>query len=665
MKRILIGFLLLMGGWSPLFAQNFSTASLTTAGVAPACGTTACLTLDVNQNVGGATFTLSGTWSGTISFYGSGDGGVTLVALTVYPSNSTTGVTTATGNGTWQVNPAGYTNLYAIFTTATSGTVVATIRSSVASARAGGGGGGGGTGCVPSGSANYVLLDSGSGACNTSTTASDSGTAFAYTGTGGVTSPKYTAGTDNSAAGTLQLANGSANAHTIFSSGATTTNTIAGFTVVPTTGDLVDCVVSSTTCTLTDAGVLTANVVTDTGTLTSGQVAYGGGTKTITSSANMTFSTAALTLGVSGTAGTLLTFPASGNFTTTWGSAATASNTILGFATAPTTGDLVDCVVSSTTCTLTDAGVLAASIVTGPASATNHGLATFNGTGGKTLESSNTQFTVSATNLTAGSTGVLDLSGATGTAALKVPTTTTNTATAAGVIDYDTTNSNYHAYSGADSLVAVVPTASIPNTGHLLNALVSGGQFLLQDSGIAKTNVVNAGSPGAGVAHFAGSTQTVTSSAVTPADATGNTTGSGNFVLVTSPTLVTPTLGAASATSVSSAAYLTATKCAATGTAASPSVVSCSAAPSGSFSCATNASTATCVIDDTIVTANSAIFIQPSAAAGTLLSVTCNTTADTGLTAPRLASISASTSFTINLGTFGTNPLCFNFFIIN
>lgn len=61
-------------------------------------------------------------------------------------------------------------------------------------------------------------------------------------------------GTDNSAAGTLQLANGSANAHTIWSSGATTTNTIAGFTSVPTTGHAVTCTSSGTTCTLTDGG---------------------------------------------------------------------------------------------------------------------------------------------------------------------------------------------------------------------------------------------------------------------------------------------------------------------------------------------------------------------------------------------------------------------------
>jgi hypothetical protein len=60
---------------------------------------------------------------------------------------------------------------------------------------------------------------------------------------------------------------------------------------------------------------------------------------------------------------------------------------------------------------------------------------------------------------------------------------------------------------------------------------------------IACATCVVATSPGAGVAHFAGSTQTVTSSAVTPSDATGNTTGSGNFVLSNSPTLVTPVLG--------------------------------------------------------------------------------------------------------------------------
>jgi hypothetical protein len=51
-------------------------------------------------------------------------------------------------------------------------------------------------------------------------------------------------------------------------------------------------------------------------------------------------------------------------------------------------------------------------------------------------------------------------------------------------------------------------------------------------------------------------------------------------------------------------------------------------------------------------------------AKGTVLE-TCNTTADTGLTAPRVASRSSGTSFTINLGTFSTDPLCFDYFLVN
>lgn len=68
-------------------------------------------------------------------------------------------------------------------------------------------------------------------------------------------------GTDNVDAGTLRLANGSANAHTILGSAATITNTVNFFATVPVTGDLVSCTTASTTCTLTDAGFLASNVV--------------------------------------------------------------------------------------------------------------------------------------------------------------------------------------------------------------------------------------------------------------------------------------------------------------------------------------------------------------------------------------------------------------------
>lgn len=105
--------------------------------------------------------------------------------------------------------------------------------------------------------------------------------------------------------------------------------------------------------------------------------------------------------------------------------------------------------------------------------------------------------------------------------------------------------------------------------------------------------------------------------------------------------------------------------CSANGTAANPSVVSCAAASAGSFSCATNASTGTCQVNTTVVTANSEIFItqRSDTTTGTRLGVTCNT----GLTSaiPEVTAVTAATSFTINLGTVVTNPECFSYFIIN
>lgn len=62
--------------------------------------------------------------------------------------------------------------------------------------------------------------------------------------------------------GAIQIANASAAAHTLLVSAATTTNNIRFFTVTPTTGDLIDCVGASPTCTLTDSGVLASSVAT-------------------------------------------------------------------------------------------------------------------------------------------------------------------------------------------------------------------------------------------------------------------------------------------------------------------------------------------------------------------------------------------------------------------
>ncbi len=113
--------------------------------------------------------------------------------------------------------------------------------------------------------------------------------------------------------------------------------------------------------------------------------------------------------------------------------------------------------------------------------------------------------------------------------------------------------------------------------------------------------------------------------------------------------------------------YSTVTNCAANGTAANPSVVSCAAASAGMFSCATAASTGTCQVNTTAVTANSEIFITQDQADGGAgqLNVTCNTGADLPAAAPILRAKSAGASFTINLGTVSVNPACFEYHIVN
>lgn len=136
-KLLLIPILLLAVSAHAQQKQNLTAQSTV-------CQTAAsCLAVPVLQYQGGATFTLTGTFSGTVQFEASGDGGTTWVALNVTPSNSSTAVSSATTAGTWQANVVGYTNVRERVSTYTSGTAVASIVVSTVSARGGSGGGGG------------------------------------------------------------------------------------------------------------------------------------------------------------------------------------------------------------------------------------------------------------------------------------------------------------------------------------------------------------------------------------------------------------------------------------------------------------------------------------------------------------------------------------------
>ena len=80
---------------------------------------------------GAAGVQLTGTWTGTIQFEGSVDGG-TFVSLSLIPSSSATGeaaadVTSATANGAFSANIGGYSLVRARASAWTSGTAVVTM----------------------------------------------------------------------------------------------------------------------------------------------------------------------------------------------------------------------------------------------------------------------------------------------------------------------------------------------------------------------------------------------------------------------------------------------------------------------------------------------------------------------------------------------------------
>jgi hypothetical protein len=121
---------------------------------------------------------------------------------------------------------------------------------------------------------------------------------------------------------------------------------------------------------------------------------------------------------------------------------------------------------------------------------------------------------------------IFDLSAATGTAAFKVPQTTTNTASAAGVIDFDTTNKNFHGYvNGADSIFANF--ASAPTTNVIPKAVIASGNTLLANSLLTDTGTT--------------ATYTGTGGLAAPVfTATGTTAGFADFPQGTTSAAVAP-----------------------------------------------------------------------------------------------------------------------------
>ena len=69
-----------------------------------------CAILPLAANSASLTVQLSGTFSGTMQFEGSNDGGNTYVAVNATPPSSTTAVTSATATGLWRIVVSGLTH---------------------------------------------------------------------------------------------------------------------------------------------------------------------------------------------------------------------------------------------------------------------------------------------------------------------------------------------------------------------------------------------------------------------------------------------------------------------------------------------------------------------------------------------------------------------------
>ena len=378
-----------------------------------------------------------------------------------------------------------------------------------------------------------------------------------------------TLGVATTTSGTVTLANATgAGTWTIGSSPSTTTNTMLGPSAVPATGAILTCATSATTCTITALADVAVGSL-----LASGGVGVAAAY------------TATPSLGTDNSiAGTLQLASTAASAHTIFGSAATTTNTILGFATAPTTGDLIYCATSSSICTLTDASILYTNVVTAASNYTSAAMVI--AAGANKTTSSWGDFTVSSHTGSLGASGILDLHAASATAGFLPPSAAGASPITAGVVSFDSTSNTLAMGNGSTTNHATYVTGSTPSAGFVKMAgstyAVTTGSIGAADlpatlsSGTAITNAALT-TPKSSTINDANGNPFIASSATTsavdsitvtnaaagnPATVTIGATGSDsniNLVLsakgsgtvqATSMALTTPSIGAATGTSL-------------------------------------------------------------------------------------------------------------------
>lgn len=137
MRKVLATILcLLLLSFSPgAWAQSVQKTATLSASSTNCATANSCLVVALNSpgvdSIGSASFDVSGTFSGTLTF--EAFGGNTWQALNVTPSNSSTATTTTTSGGLWQANVAAYTQIRVRCSSYSSGSPVVVINLSKAS----------------------------------------------------------------------------------------------------------------------------------------------------------------------------------------------------------------------------------------------------------------------------------------------------------------------------------------------------------------------------------------------------------------------------------------------------------------------------------------------------------------------------------------------------